>query len=68
MSLRMIILLGIFVWAPMMGFLAWKYAQTFAVVQRSRSGKRRVQRALLLLAGEGRMLHNEERRRIRRSF
>jgi hypothetical protein len=35
----MIILLGIFVWAPMMAFLAWKYLQTFkpaAVKRRQR--------------------------------
>ena len=67
MSVRMIILLGIFVWAPMMGFLIWKFVGTFAVVQRGRAVKRRAKRALQL-AGDGLVLHNEERRRMRRSF
>jgi hypothetical protein len=44
----MIILLGIFVWAPMMGFLLWKYAQTFSFAQKSRATKRRARRALQL--------------------
>lgn len=67
MSVRMIILLGIFVWAPMMGFLAWKYIQTFSFAQRSRSMQRRAKRTLLL-AGDSATLHNEERRRVRRTF
>ena len=65
MSVRMIILLGIFVWAPMMAYLGWKYVQTFAFAQRSRAVKRRAKRALL---PAGAMIHNEERRRVRRSF
>jgi len=67
MSLRMIILLGIFVWAPLMGYLLWKYFQTFASVQRSRAIKRRARRAMLP-AGAAPMIHNEERRRMRRTF
>ena len=67
MSVRMIILLGIFVWAPLMAYLGWKYVQTFDFVQRSRAVKRRAKRALLP-AGAGRMIHNEERRRMRRTF
>ena len=67
MSVRMIILLGIFVWAPLMAYLGWKYVQTFAFVQRKRSVKRRARRALLP-AGAAHMLHNEERRRVRRAF
>ena len=67
MSVRMIILLGIFVWAPMMGCLAWKYMQTFPFAQRNRAIKRRAKRALLP-AGDGHMIHNEERRSVRRSF
>lgn len=67
MSLRMIILLGIFVWAPLMGYLLWKYFQTFSSVQRSRAAKRRAKRAMLP-AGGALMIHNEERRRMRRTF
>lgn len=67
MSVRMIILLGIFVWAPMMGYLGWKYVQTFDFAQRKRAIKRRAKRAMLP-AGVGAMIHNEERRRMRRSF
>jgi hypothetical protein len=67
MNVRMIILLGIFVWAPMMAYLGWKYLQTFDFVQRHRAVKRRAKRALLP-AGDGHMIHNEERRRMRRSF
>ena len=67
MSVRMIILLGIFVWAPLMGYLGWKYVQTFAFAQRKRSIKRRARRALLP-AGGAHMIHNEERRRVRRAF
>jgi hypothetical protein len=63
----MIILLGIFVWAPMMGFLLWKFVRTFSFVQKSRSVKRRARRALQI-AGGSQMVHNEERRRVRRSF
>jgi hypothetical protein len=63
----MIILLGIFVWAPMMGFLLWKYAQTFSFVQKSRATRRRARRALQL-AGDGHQLYSQERRRVRRSF
>jgi hypothetical protein len=66
-SVRMIILLGIFVWAPMMGFLLWKYAQTFSFIQKSRATKRRARRALQL-AGDGHNIYNQERRRLRRSF
>jgi hypothetical protein len=67
MSVRMIILLFIFVWAPMMAFLGWKFIQTFDFAQRSRAVKRRAKRALLP-AGNGNMIHNEERRRVRRRF
>jgi hypothetical protein len=67
MSVRMIILLFIFVWAPMMAFLGWKFIQTFDFAQRSRAVKRRAKRALLP-AGNGHMIHNEERRRVRRRF
>jgi len=67
MSVRMIILLGIFVWAPMMGFLLWKYAQTFSFAQKSRNVKRRARRALQL-AADGLVIRNEERRRVRRTF
>jgi len=63
----MIILLGIFVWAPMMAYLGWKYVQTFEFAQRNRSAKRRTRRALLPAAG-GEMFYNESRRRVRRSF
>jgi hypothetical protein len=63
----MIILLGIFVWAPMMGFLLWKYAQTFSFAQKSRATKRRARRALQLTS-DGHPVYHEERRRIRRSF
>lgn len=66
-SVRMIILLGIFVWAPLMGYLAWKYIQTFSTAQRSRSRKRRAKQTLAL-AGENPLLHREERRRVRRTF
>ena len=63
----MIILLGIFVWAPLMGYLLWKYFQTFSSAQRSRAVKRRAKRAMLP-AGAALMIHNEERRRMRRTF
>ncbi|WP_332878824.1 hypothetical protein [Massilia sp. S19_KUP03_FR1] len=43
MSVRMIILLGIFVWAPMMAFLGWKYLQTF----NAGSTRRRVRRPMV---------------------
>ncbi len=36
----MIILLGIFVWAPMMAFLGWKYLQTFSPTAVKRSQRR----------------------------
>lgn len=67
MSVRMIILLFIFVWAPLMAYLGWKYIQTFDFAQRKRAVKRRAKRALLP-AGAGHMIHNEERRRMRRTF
>ena len=67
MSVRMIILLGIFVWAPLMAYLGWKYVQTFDFAQRKRAVKRRAKRALLP-AGTNHMIHNEERRRMRRTF
>jgi hypothetical protein len=33
MSVEVIILLGIFVWAPLMAYLGWKYVQTFSSVR-----------------------------------
>ena len=36
----MIILLGIFVWAPMMAFLGWKYLQTFSATATKRRQRR----------------------------
>jgi len=66
MSVKVIILLGIFVWAPLMAYLGWKYVQTFASVQRTRADKRRAKRALLS-AGDGLQIH-KERRRMRRAF
>lgn len=65
-SVRIIILLGIFVWAPMMGFLLWKYVQTFSFVQKSRATRRRARR-VLQLTGDGHNIYSQERRR-RRSF
>lgn len=67
MSVRMIMLLGIFVWAPMMGYLGWKYLQTFDTIKRSRSRVRRARRDPQPLNG-GHLLHDESRRRVRRSF
>jgi hypothetical protein len=67
MSVRLIILLGIFVWAPLMAYLGWKFFQTFDFAQRKRAVKRRARRALLP-AGDGHMVHSEERRRVRRTF
>jgi hypothetical protein len=66
MSVEVIILLGIFVWAPLMAYLGWKYVQTFSSVRESRAGKRRARRAVLL-AADGHQIH-KERRRVRRAF
>jgi len=67
MSISVIILVGIFVWAPMMAYLGWKYVQTFASVRRTRADKRRAKRARLLVS-DGPAIHKEERRRMRRAF
>jgi len=66
MSINVIILLGIFVWAPLMAFLGWKYVQTFSSVRASRASKRRAKRAVLF-AADGHQIH-KERRRVRRAF
>ena len=66
MSISVIILVGIFVWAPMMAYLGWKYVQTFASVRQIRADKRRARRAMMLTA-DGHQIH-KERRRMRRAF
>jgi hypothetical protein len=51
----------------MMGYLGWKYLQTFDTIKRSRSRVRRARRDPQPLNG-GHLLHDESRRRVRRSF
>jgi len=57
----MIILLGIFVWAPMMAFLGWKYLQTF-----NASATRRRQRRPMLAEADKYAIPDDTRRRIYR--
>ena len=61
MSISMIILLGIFVWAPLMAYLGWKYFQTFT----PRATKRRPRRPMI--AGDDKnLIPDDSRRRIYR--
>jgi len=59
----MIILLGIFVWAPMMAFLGWKYLQTF----NASASRRRVRRPMVAEADRHAIPDDSRRRIYRRS-
>jgi len=61
----MIILLGIFVWAPMMVFLGWKYLQTFRPA--AVSSKRRARRSMVAEFDRN-ALPDHSRRRVYRRF
>jgi hypothetical protein len=61
----MIILLGIFVWAPMMGYLSWKFFQTFS--QQALSPRRRTRRAVVA-AGEEYRMSSTARKRLSRRY
>lgn len=63
MGINMIILLAVFVWAPMMGYLGFKYVQTYS--ERGRSTKRRARRPMIP-TGDEPVVRDETRRRIYR--
>jgi hypothetical protein len=63
MSLRMIILLGIFVWAPIMAFLVWKYLQTFGTTV---GASRRRERRPMVAEVDKHAIPDDSRRRIYR--
>lgn len=64
MSVRMIVLLGIFVWAPMMAYLSWKFIQTFS--DRALVPVRRTRRAVA--AGEEYRISSAKRQRLARRY
>jgi hypothetical protein len=64
MSVRMIVLLGIFVWAPMMAYLSWKFLQTFS--PRALAPTRRARRAVP--AGEEYRINSAKRQRLARRY
>lgn len=64
MSVRMIVLLGIFVWAPMMAYLSWKFLQTFS--ERVPATVRRNRRAVP--AGEEYRISSAKRKRLARRY
>ncbi|MDQ2818805.1 MAG: hypothetical protein M3Y65_00110 [Pseudomonadota bacterium] len=60
----MIVLLGIFVWAPMMAYLSWKFIQTFSA--RARLPARRTRRAVP--AGEEYRISSAKRQRLAKRY
>lgn len=64
MSVRMIVLLGIFVWAPMMAYLSWKFIQTFS--DRTLIPVRRTRRAVPY--GEEYRISSAKRKRLARRY
>lgn len=63
-SVRMIVLLGIFVWAPMMAYVGWKFIQTYS--DRALVPVRRTRRAVP--AGEEYRISSAKRKRLARRY